>query len=102
MSLEDKNRLLPIILERPSIREGLSDWVEYIRLKRQQEEESAKDEITVNDDFRPAENSGSFTYDGIEIQRRKDARAKTDGLANRGKGKVSYLEFRKNAMNPNR
>jgi hypothetical protein len=35
MAAEEKERLLPIILDRPTIREGLSDWIEFIRLKRQ-------------------------------------------------------------------
>lgn len=100
MAAEEKERLLPIILDRPTIREGLSDWIEFIRLKRQQYEDSDKYSVTLVEGKLEGNATGEFSYDANFTQRRSDARAKTDGISNRNK--LSYEEFRKNAMNPNR
>ena len=99
MTVEEKDELLPKILARPTIRNGLSDWIEYIRLKRQQLEETDKDNLTILDGDRRQENAEKFHYDSTDVQKRKETRAKTDAMSSQNK--ISYEEFRKNVRQKN-
>lgn len=94
MSLEEKDELLPQILERSTIRAGLIDWIEYIRLKRQHLEDSEKDSLTLQQEIQKEGNAAGFQYDASDTSKRKETRAKTDAQSNRNK--LSYEEFRKN------